>query len=56
MVGYKGQWDKIAMFIDFGLGYQYYGANAKDVNSDVDMSMSGTGLGVGGDFALGYCF
>jgi hypothetical protein len=56
MIGYKGQWDRIAMFIDVGLGYQYFGASASDVNSDIEMSLSGTGLAVGGDFTLGFCF
>lgn len=51
-IGTKGQWNKICMFFDFGLGYSYssYELGAGNI------STSGTGLGWEFNLGLGYAF
>jgi hypothetical protein len=53
-IGYKGQWDKISMFFDVGLGYAY---SKLDMSlGSFDISSSGSGLGADINLGLGYSF
>jgi hypothetical protein len=56
-VGTKGKWDRVSMFIDVGLGYQFSGLNFdSSVDSDLEGSVSATGLALDLNFGIGYSF